>query len=398
MRVGVYFADFAPQSGGAFAFVANILGEICEVAGSSDHEFVLLCEPKAAEFVRDKPKAHNVVVVRLSPRSRLSLRLSNIRYLPPIVRLFLTRPGPIARAAREHGVQLLWFVGTGVQESPDIPYLATVWDLQHRVQPFFPEVSSAGLWDKRELFNRYFIGRAAFCITGTEAGKREIERFYGLTPGRGKVIPFPTPLIHLADGPSNIRVRERFGCDRRFVLYPGQFWPHKNHANLILALKWLRETRGLDLALVLPGGDKGNLSFIKEFCGQNGMEERVYFPGFVSTEELVALYREAELLAFVTYFGPDNIPPLEAFALGCPVVCSDVDGAAEQYGEAAIRVNPSRPHEIGRAIECVINDKELREELIAAGFERAKASTPQTYIREVFRLIDEFADVRRNWP
>jgi glycosyltransferase involved in cell wall biosynthesis len=314
------------------------------------------------------------------------------------VRLFLTRPGPIERAAREHGVQLLWFVGTGVHESPDIPYLATVWDLQHRVQPFFPEVSSAGLWDKRELFNRYFVGRAAFCITGTEAGKREIERFYGLAPGRGRVIPFPTPSIEDSVKSSNLDMRERFGCDRKFVLYPGQFWPHKNHANLILALKWLRETRDLDLGLVLPGTDKGNLSFIKAFCREKGMDDRVYCPGFVSTEELIALYRQAEVLAFVTYFGPDNIPPLEAFALGCPVVCSEVDGAAEQYGDAAIRVHPSKPHEIGRAIESVITDRVLRDRLVTAGFKRAALSTPESYIREVYRIIDEFADVRRNWP
>ena len=178
----------------------------------------------------------------------------------------------------------------------------------------------------REQFFSYFLRRAAYCVTGTETGKREIQYLYQLAEPRVQVLPLPTPTFAMDAAPSTIDVRTHFGIDKKYIFYPAQFWPHKNHVNLILALKWLKEQRGLEILLVFCGSDKGNLSFIKRFVEQQGMADQVRFLGFVSKEELVALYRQAMALTFVTYFGPDNIPPLEAFALGCPVIASAVEG------------------------------------------------------------------------
>ncbi len=53
----------------------------------------------------------------------------------------------------------------------------------------------------------------------------------------------------------------------------------------------------------------------------------------------------------MTFFGPENLPPLEAFALKCPVIASNVSGSEEQLGDAAILVNPVNPEEIAQAIQ-----------------------------------------------
>jgi glycosyltransferase involved in cell wall biosynthesis len=269
--------------------------------------------------------------------------------------------------------------------------------LQHRLQPFFPEVSAAGIWDVREQSFSYCLRRAAYCITGTETGKREIEYLYQLAEPRVRAFPLPTPTFALDAAPSTIDVRTHFGIGRDYVLYPAQFWPHKNHANLILSLKWLKEQHGLEILLVLCGSDKGNLSFIKRFVEQQGMSDHVRFLGFVSKEELVALYRQAVALTYVTYFGPDNIPPLEAFALGCPVIASAVEGSREQYGDTVIHVDPSDPEAIGQAIWNLYSDKGLRERLVKTGLERAKQWTWTDYLKGMLKLFDEFSATRRNW-
>ena len=265
------------------------------------------------------------------------------------------------------------------------------------MQPFFPEVSADGIWDKREQFHGYFLKRAAYCVTGTEIGKRDVQYLYQLAEPRVRVFPLPTPKFALDAPPSAIDVRSRFGINKDYVFYPAQFWPHKNHVNLILALKWLREQRGVDMELALSGSDKGNLSFIKQFATQQGLGKFVHFLGFVSEEELIALYRNAVALTFVTYFGPDNIPPLEAFALGCPVIASEVDGAREQYGDAAIFVDPSDPDGIGQAICKVRSDMKIRETIVKAGLVRARKWTSTDYVSKMFRLFDEFSVIRRNW-
>ncbi len=399
MQIGIYFDDVPPETGGVSTYVTELLGVFSEMAAASEHSYIILCPPIVAHAIRLKvgaPKP-NITVVAVPPPSRLARLLRRLKYSSPLFRMVWRGPGVIERVARRHDVHLLWFAGGGVCECPDMPYVATLWDLQHRYQPFFPEVSAAGTWDVREQFFSYFLRRAAYCVTGTETGKREIQYLYQLAEPRVRVLPLPTPTFALDATPSTIDVRTHFGIDKKYIFYPAQFWPHKNHVNLILALKWLKEQRGLEILLVLCGSDKGNLSFIKRFVEQQGMADQVRFLGFVSKEELVALYRQAMALTFMTYFGPDNIPPLEAFALGCPVIASAVEGAREQYGDAVVHVDPSDPEAIGQAIWNLHSDKRLQERLVAAGFERAKRWTWADYLKGMFKLFDEFSAVRRNW-
>ncbi|MDA1330227.1 MAG: glycosyltransferase family 1 protein [Chloroflexi bacterium] len=399
MQIGIYFDDVHPEAGGVSTYTAELLGVFSEMAAASEHSYIILCPPIVVHATRLKVGAlkPNITVVTVPPPSWLARLLRRLKYFSPLFRMVWRGPGAIERVARRHNVHLLWFAGGGICECPDMPYVATLWDLQHRYQPFFPEVSAAGIWDVREQFFSYFLRRAAYCVTGTETGKREIQYLYQLAEPRVQVLPLPTPTFALDAAPSTIDVRTHFGIDKKYIFYPAQFWPHKNHVNLILALKWLKEQRGLEILLVLCGSDKGNLSFIKRFVEQQGMADQVRFLGFVSEEELVALYRQAVALTFVTYFGPDNIPPLEAFALGCPVIASAVEGAQEQYGDAVVPVDPSNPEAIGQAIWSLHSDEKLRERLIEAGFERAKRWTWADYLKGMFKLFDEFSAVRRNW-
>jgi hypothetical protein len=68
-------------------------------------------------------------------------------------------------------------------EPLSIPYIATVWDLEHRKQPYFPEVSTTGwTWSARENVYKALLPRASMVITGTFAGKEEVVRYYHLNP------------------------------------------------------------------------------------------------------------------------------------------------------------------------------------------------------------------------
>jgi len=119
----------------------------------------------------------------------------------------------------------------------------------------------------------------------------------------------------------------------------------------------------------------------------------VYFLGFVPSNDLVSLYRNAFALTYVTFFGPENLPPLEAFALGSPVIASNVPGSKEQLGEAAILVNPKNTREIAFAIKSLYDYSELRRTLIQRGFDRAIKWTGQDFVRGVFSILDDFESI-----
>jgi glycosyltransferase involved in cell wall biosynthesis len=128
-----------------------------------------------------------------------------------------------------------------------------------------------------------------------------------------------------------------------------------------------------------------------------GLSDHVRFLGFVSQDDLVSLYRHALALTYVSFFGPENLPPLEAFALGCPVIASNVAGAHEQLGDAALLVDPKSPAEIAEAIKAVYENTSLRELLVRRGLARACRWTGGDFVRGVFSLLDEFVPIRRCW-
>ena len=113
--------------------------------------------------------------------------------------------------------------------------------------------------------------------------------------------------------------------------------------------------------------------------------------------ELAVLYRRALALTYVSFFGPENLPPLEAFALGCPVIAADVPGAREQLGDSALLVDPTRPEEIAQAIRSLHRDPSLRQTLVERGRARAARWTALDFVRGVFAILDEFEAVRRCW-
>jgi len=255
--------------------------------------------------------------------------------------------------------------------------------------PYFPEVSNNGEWDRRERNFQEELPKALAVITGTNTAKLQIERFYGVHSAAIRVIPFPTPVFACAceeTEASNINLPS--GISGEFLFYPAQYWPHKNHLRLLKAMQILRDQHQWDGTLVCCGSDKGNLDYLKTLAVNLRIDDRVRFFGFVQRNELTALYQRALALTFVSYFGPDNLPALEAFGLGCPVIASAIDGAEEQLGAAALYVNPDSAQDIADTVLRLKNENGLRERLIAAGKARASRSTVEDYASRLIDLLD----------
>jgi hypothetical protein len=173
-----------------------------------------------------------------------------LKHLSPLFAYLYRRASRLERAARAQGVDTIWFVGGTVFDTPGIPYIATVWDVQHRTHPWFPEVSHRSQWDYREALHARFLKRATYAITGTRTGADQLGWYYQVPPERIRILPHPTPL-QVATVPTGNGSLIATLKQKTFVFYPAQFWPHKNHANLLLALKILVDRDGLDLDLVL---------------------------------------------------------------------------------------------------------------------------------------------------
>lgn len=102
------------------------------------------------------------------------------------------------------------------------------------------------------------------------------------------------------------------------------------------------------------------------------MQIEVEFRYHLSQEEIIACYREADLLAFVSTYEGFGLPILEAQAIGRPVITSNIASMPEVAGEGALLVDPFSVESIQAGIKKVIQDEELRTELIKKGLKNSK--------------------------
>ncbi|HLG83156.1 MAG TPA: glycosyltransferase family 1 protein [Bradyrhizobium sp.] len=388
MRVGVLLGNSDPTAGGGYTFQKEVFDALLAIGAQSRHSFVFLCHPDAAAKLPPKPLPNaEVVALDVAITAQRSALFGR------------SRPAPAVRSLDEQlqaaRVDFAWQLGAPGQVL-DVPYMVVVWDLQHRLQPWFPEVSANGNWQHRENLYAAVLGRAAAVIVGTEVGKREVERFFRVDPSRILIMPHPTPRIATA-GPTAQSVRQTYGITGDYLFYPAQFWAHKNHVNLLLALDLLKSRFDRPLSAVFVGADHGNLAHVKATAARLGLTDRVHFPGFIQREHLIELYRQAFALSYVTFFGPENLPPLEAFALRCPVIASEVSGAREQLQDAALFVDPTSPEQIADSVLRLAREQGLRQNLIDAGAKIAEGRTPEGFVNEALAFLDRFEAVRRCW-
>jgi len=400
MKVGVYLGQQAPDVGGGYTFQDEIIHSFLQQAETSKHSFCVICDGKHVRHYENLASGLANVEVAGVPKTAFVERIKNrLKISSAFAREQLKAPNPLDRLALRHGIDIIWCLSAG-PVLVEAPYITVVWDLQHRLQPWFPEVSGEGQWDFRESTYSWFLRRATVVIAGNEAGREEIHSFYQVPRERIRLLPHPTPefaLQYHTNMQSVTDIRSKYGIIGDYVFYPAQFWAHKNHVNLLYAIHHLRNHRGIQLEVALSGSDKGNRKHIENIVKELGLVDAVHFLGFIPQEDLVELYRQAVALTYVSFFGPENLPPLEAFALGCPVVASKVSGSEEQLGDAALLVDPKNHEEMAKAIEAVYRNGALRKQLIDAGRNRAEHWQVRDFVNGVFHVLEEFEAVRRCW-
>ncbi|MEP0923566.1 glycosyltransferase family 1 protein [Leptolyngbya sp. ST-U4] len=406
MRIGIPFCKWPAEAGGGFTFQDEIIKGILHFAKESNHTFVFLGWEKEAPL--EIQLSEHVEFVSFHMHQSMSQRFYQkvMRVAKKIVAFGKRNKSKRIRTAYEEHIQntiqnsqidITWSPTLSCLQ--DIPCIITVWDLQHRNQPYFPEVSNGNEWQEREQNLSRLLRQAAHILVGTQVGKSEVEKFYQIPSERISVLPFPPPEFTLvaANLLDSSSILSKFSLPSNYLLYPAQFWPHKNHVNLLKAIRHLKEKDELILPVVFTGADKGNRCYVEKVVADLGLEDQVHFLGFVSQEELVALYQKAFALTYVTFFGPDNLPPLEAFSVGCPVIASEVAGAIEQLGDAVILVDPKNPEHIALAIKQLWDNPGLREQLIQRGYERSCKWTVKDYVKDLFSIFDEFEKIRQCW-
>lgn len=252
---------------------------------------------------------------------------------------------------------------------PDVPAVSVIYDLQYAYYPqFFSPDEEAG----RE---RTFLTAARCCerlVCISEFARRTVLEQGNVPDGRTTTVHISLPRrLTRTDAAAVAAIRERLGLEGDdYLLYPANFWPHKNHRMLLTAFGMLAAGRPEPLRLVLTGADTGLRQELGQAVAALGLEGRAVFAGYVSDVDLSALLTGARALVFPSLFEGFGMPLVEAMAVGTPIVCSDVTSLPEVGGDAALYFDPRRPDDIVAALTRLLDEPGLAEELVRKGRER----------------------------
>jgi glycosyltransferase involved in cell wall biosynthesis len=361
--VGV-FLGVDPSAGGMFQYCRSVLEGLRGAHAAGCRVEVAYVEPLWEPILADFPfRAARLQGGRLG--LKMASALMAMRLGLGATRLLTRRLNPIARQLRRLGCELWIFPSQdALGYQLDMPVVSSIHDLMHRYEPQFPEVAQAGRFRIREHRFGHLARSARAVLVDSAMGRRHVVESYGVAPDKVFPLPYVAPEYIFAPEPPDFEAR--YPLPPKFLFYPAQFWPHKNHARLLEAAAIAR-ARCPDIHLVFSGGQRHAFEDVRAQAARLGLASRVSFPGYVPDAYLSGFYRRARAMMMPTFFGPTNIPPLEAFACGCPAAVSDNYGMPEQADGAALLFDPRSVEEIAGAIERLWQDDDLCRELAGLG-------------------------------
>ncbi|MDV2487622.1 glycosyltransferase family 4 protein [Acinetobacter johnsonii] len=276
----------------------------------------------------------------------------------------------------------------------DHNYIFTIWDLCHRDMPEFPEVNFYREFELREKLFNSASKKAIAIFTDSQLGKENAIRRYNLDKNRVFNVSF-TPSINITES-KFIDIKEKYKIKSSYIYYPAQFWAHKNHVYIIDAIAKLK-LKGISLAVIFSGSDKGNLKYVLDYAKKLKVSDLIFYIGFAPNEEVYYLYKQSLALVMPSYFGPTNIPPLEAFAIGTPVIYSDVDGLREQVANAALLCDLKNSDHLVEHLELLLKNPTKSIELIKLGSKRLDELQKTSIDQILMKVFDDYSVKLKCW-
>lgn len=385
MKVGLNGVSFVPgKMGGMETYFRNLVALLQGV--DRENRYTIFCDRRfAGEFALENPlfSVEELNYAKPSPKWFARGVLRNLTRFDLLSREF----GKVDLDVMHHPFTVLTPPGL------KIPSVLTFWDMQ---QEFFPAFFTQAELRKRKRTFRSSAEQATRIIVSARYTKKCLVERYRIDPEKIEVVYTGYgPSYRVIDDPEGMaRVREKYRLHRPFLYYPAATWPHKNHKNLLAALRIVKE-QGFDGELVLTGVAMGSHGAMLGEVERLGLSDRVRLLGYLDYAELPYLYNLATMMVFPSFFEGFGIPLVEAMACGCPVLCSDATSLPEIVEGAGLLFDPNSPAEMARKIWELWCDEGKRREMAAAGLKRLPLFQWEETARQTLAVYRKAAEVGR---
>jgi glycosyltransferase involved in cell wall biosynthesis len=383
--------NIGPHGGGSHQWTMNILHVLNDYRmHRTNTEVVVFTYPHFTATLTLQEAFPEVRYIQLSKSDVFATRvIRRLALVLPATIPMLRCLFPLNALLRREAIDLMMFPVTVLDSALcTVPHIFFMADIAHVFHPHLPEVREKnGLRVRHVIFSRG-LSHANHIVVESEQLRDDIIRHYHADAEKINVV-FQTLPRELYLGTQPTSESPAVSTLRQpYLFYPAQLWAHKNHANLLRCMALLVKEFS-DLRLVLAGSRKSGDERIFALADELGLKDKISYLGYVPDSDIPTLYRRAAAMVMPTYFGPTNIPTLEAFYYGCPAVISDLPGVHEQVRDAALRFDPDQPEEMADKLRAILLDAHLREQLIARGRARASDLCYENYRDLLSRVLDK---------
>ncbi|NIM05754.1 MAG: glycosyltransferase [Armatimonadetes bacterium] len=339
----------AREKTGVENYTYFLLASLAQLEG--DHELHL--------YLHRRPRPEETAILQ----PFLSSTRCRFHVVPPL-RLWLKLWMPLA--ARLQKAQVGIFPGSILPIYLPFPSVMIVYDLCWNSFPqCYPEREIRIF---RDIYPRSLAAaKAVFAIS--EFSKGDIQRIYNTPAEKIRIIPCAADprFSPVSDAPE--QVRREWGLEPGYILAVGTSHPRKNISTLLRAYAARKPKQ--PLALIGPSGNTSEP--LAKLAEELGIKDDVRWLGYAPHHQLPALYSAAGVFVMPSLYEGFGMPVLEAMACGTPIICSNTSALPEVAGDAALLIDPQQPEMLAEAMEKVLSEERLAEELSEKGRRRAKA-------------------------
>jgi glycosyltransferase involved in cell wall biosynthesis len=291
---------------------------------------------------------------------------------------------------RRAGLELFHGTNYNVPLWARCPLVLSVHDLSLLIHP---ETHEAGAVRRARRVLPLMLRAATMILTDTESVRREVCERLGVRPERVAAVHIaPRSVFRPVPAQEAAQTVGRLGIEGEFLLYVGTIEPRKNLKTLVRSLDLLVRSTDLRPRLVVAGKQGWLNEELYAEIGRLGLSERIHFTGYVSDEDLRALYSACTVCIYPSLYEGFGLPPLEAMRCGAPVVASRIPSILETAGEQGARlVPPTDTEALAAALAELLRDSNLRRRLAHAGLARAQEFSWEKTARATLEVYGEAA-------
>ncbi len=304
----------------------------------------------------------------------------------------------LPKAAKAEGCDLLHCTSNTAPVKTNIPLVVTLHDIIYMESNYLKILTgSATPYQKfgnvyRKVVVPRVVKNSKKIITVSHFEKNRIGEFFGMKNDNRLAAVYNGVSEHfevVSDKAELKRVKEKYHLPDNYFFFLGNTDPKKNTKGTLKAFSdFIKQTKS-DYKLVMLDYDRAELDKILTEIGDKALINRIVLTGYVINTDLPAIYGQCKVFLYPSLRESFGIPMLEAMACGVPVITSNTSSMPEVAGDAAKIIDPFKPEEITEALITLVDNNELRDNLVAKGLERARKFSWKAMAESVLEIYNE---------